>query len=76
MLLQHFSRHESMQCISKQAYYDVENNYIAIISLDAKCDEILTKAFKRAITKPENLKIQVINNPKDFEYVLRMVCYM
>uniref|UniRef100_A0AAF5Q464 Uncharacterized protein n=1 Tax=Wuchereria bancrofti TaxID=6293 RepID=A0AAF5Q464_WUCBA len=69
----HLSRYESIECISKQAYYDVENSYIAVVSLDDKCDEVLTNAFKKAIIKPENLKIQVIKNPRDFEYILRMV---
>ncbi|VDO06813.1 unnamed protein product [Brugia timori] len=73
MKLQHLSRYESNECISKQAYYDVENSCIAIVSLDDKCDKVLTNAFEKAIIKPENLKIQVIKNPRDFEYMLRVV---
>ncbi|VIO97496.1 Uncharacterized protein BM_BM1234 [Brugia malayi] len=69
----HLSRYESNECISKQAYYDVENSCIAIVSLDDKCDKVLTNAFEKAIIKPENLKIQVIKNPRDFEYMLRVV---
>ncbi|EFO17402.1 hypothetical protein LOAG_11098 [Loa loa] len=69
----HLSHQESDECISKQAYYDVGSNSIAIISLDKKCDEILTNAFEKAMNKPENLKIKIIKNPKDFEHLLRVV---
>ncbi|CAG9537334.1 unnamed protein product [Cercopithifilaria johnstoni] len=67
------SRHDSMECISKQAYYDTKHNYLAIISLDMKCDKLLQKAFEKAITKPDNLKIRIINNPENFEYILQTV---
>ncbi|VDK78205.1 unnamed protein product [Onchocerca ochengi] len=68
------SLQESEECISKQAYYDIENNYIAIISMDIKCDELLINAFEKAINTPENLEIQIINNPQDYENILRVVC--
>uniref|UniRef100_A0A8R1XY16 Uncharacterized protein n=1 Tax=Onchocerca volvulus TaxID=6282 RepID=A0A8R1XY16_ONCVO len=66
------SLQESEECISKQAYYDIENNYIAIISMDIKCDELLINAFEKAINTPENLEIQIINNPQDYENILRV----
>ncbi|KAM3718066.1 putative membrane protein [Dirofilaria immitis] len=74
----HLSRQESEECISKQAYYDVENNHISIISMDFKCDKLLIDAFEKAIITPENLKIQIINSPQVFENILRAaldLCY-
>ncbi|VDO36721.1 unnamed protein product [Onchocerca flexuosa] len=64
------SLQESEECISKQAYYDIENNYVAVISMDIKCDELLVDAFEKAIISPENLEIQIINNPQDYENIL------
>ncbi|OZC12074.1 hypothetical protein X798_00593 [Onchocerca flexuosa] len=66
------SLQESEECISKQAYYDIENNYVAVISMDIKCDELLVDAFEKAIISPENLEIQIINNPQDYENILRV----
>lgn len=65
-----------MECVSQQAYYDANHHYIAIISLNIKCDKLLFKAFKKAMVKPDNLKIQIVNSPEGFEYILRKVYYM
>lgn len=64
-----------MECISKQAYYDVQHSTIKVISLDEKCDKVLTKAFNKIKTAPDDIKIEIINTPEDYEHILRSVCY-
>lgn len=76
LLLQHLSGNKTYECISKQAYYEVEINSISIVSLRKDCDKILTKAFQSATFAPENLKIKIIKSPEEFDYILRVVCYV
>ncbi|KAL3984706.1 hypothetical protein ACH3XW_35650 [Acanthocheilonema viteae] len=71
--INHLSRNDSMECISKQAYHDAQDKLLTIISLDTKCDNLLAKAFEKVATKPDNLRIRVVNNPEDFEHILREV---
>uniref|UniRef100_A0A915PSK6 Uncharacterized protein n=1 Tax=Setaria digitata TaxID=48799 RepID=A0A915PSK6_9BILA len=73
------SLEESEKCISKQAYYDVDSSQVIVLSMDVKCDTLLISAFKNAVTTPADLKIQVVNNAKDYEDILRVVqdiCYI
>ncbi|VDK86640.1 unnamed protein product [Litomosoides sigmodontis] len=73
LLRKHVSRSDLMECVSKQAYYDAKQHYVAIISLNITCDKLLFKALRRAKVKPDNLKMQIVNSPEGFEYMLREV---
>ncbi|CAG9534231.1 unnamed protein product [Cercopithifilaria johnstoni] len=61
------------KCISKEAYFRRENNYLIILSLGVECDKQLMDIVQYAKTIPEELDVHVINAAEDYEKeILRM----